>query len=461
MRNRNFTIIFALASTMVVYNTTNGQTLADTAVHLKDVVLRVSANYHLLQARKYEVSAATKAIDVANYSKFPTIDAAYQAGLGTANNVTGMFYPGNVLPITGPPSNGNNFSPVTGSAASVLLNWQAVTFGQRDAQIAITVADAKVQQAAYNQLEFGYSINVISKYLDVLLAHDMMEIHQHNIERVQAGFHESKVLTTTGIKPGVDTALFLSELSRAKVAWLNAQNRLETEQLSLAQLIVTDKLPQPADSNFLDRLPVVYNDSDSSFAGHPNIQFAEKQIELNNAKETALKKSYLPKLNVWGTAFARGSGFQNDGSIKTWDGLAINRYNYGAGVQLAFPIMKYGEVKKQLQQQTMITKAAEENLLENKTILSTQQRIANTTFRNSLAVANEAGVQRKASLYAFGAMQIRYNTGLVNFTDLIQSQYTLLKAELDVKQAYWDAWKALLFQAATKGDLSIFLSEIR
>jgi hypothetical protein len=37
----------------------------------------------------------------------------------------------------------------------------------------------------------------------------------------------------------------------------------------------------------------------------------------------------------------------------------------------------------------------------------------------------------------------------------------LLKAELDVKSAYWDAWKALLLQAAVKGDEQIFLNAIK
>ena len=123
--------------------------------------------------------------------------------------------------------------------------------------------------------------------------------------------------------------------------------------------------------------------------------------------------------------------------------------------------MKYGEVKRQLQQQNLLTKAAEERLMENKSALSTRQHIANTTFQNSLAVAAETTEQHKSSLYAFNAMQVRYNTGLVNFADLVQAQYNLLKAELDVKQAYWDAWKALLLQAAVKGDLSIFLNETR
>jgi hypothetical protein len=36
-----------------------------------------------------------------------------------------------------------------------------------------------------------------------------------------------------------------------------------------------------------------------------------------------------------------------------------------------------------------------------------------------------------------------------------------LKAELDVKKAYWDAWKALLLEAAVNGNENIFLVQIK
>jgi outer membrane protein TolC len=450
-----------LAGTLLFCSATRAQAPGDTLIRLRDAVQMAEQHYHLLQAKKYEAAAAVKNVEVTRYSRLPGIDATYQAGFATANNLIGVFYPNGVLPMTGPPSASNRYDPATGSAASVLLNWQASTFGQRNAQIDVSAAEARTQGAGYTQVVFNHTIGVISKYLDVLLAQDVVNIHLHNIERVQASLKQSRVLTSTGIKPGVDTALFLSEISKARVDWLNAQKLLQTQQWLLAQLIVTDLLPVPADSNFLDRLPAESINKDAEFSSHPTIQYAQSQLLLSNARETLLKKSYLPKLTVWGTAFARGSGFLADGTIKTWDGLGLSRYNYGAGVQLAFPIMKYGEVKRQLQQQTLLTKAAEENLLENKAALSTQQRIAVTTFQNSLLVAAESRQQRQSGLYAFDAMQTRYNTGLVNFADLIQVQYNLLKAELDVKQAYWDAWKALLLQAAVKGDLTIFLNETR
>jgi outer membrane protein TolC len=217
----------------------------------------------------------------------------------------------------------------------------------------------------------------------------------------------------------------------------------------------------PVDTAFLKDLPQITENNDTLFSGHPLIQYAQSQFSLSQSREKALKRSFLPKITLWGTGFARGSGFEADGSVKTWNGLSLSRYNYGAGLQLAFPIMRYGEVKRQVHQQNLLSKAAQENLEENRAALSTRQRIANTTLRHSLLIAAETKEQLRSAEKAFYAMQIRYSTGLVNFADLIQAQYNLLRAELDVKQAYWDAWKALLLEAAVKGDVNVFLNETR
>src|SRR5450432_787519 len=459
--NTKYQYLFVLTIGLFKMLVVHAQTLPDTLIQMKGAVQMAEQRYHLLKSKQYESDAAAKYIAVEKYSKLPSVDASYQAGAGTANNLTGIFYPYGILPVTGPPSTGNNYNPVTGSAASVLLNWQAVTFGQRDAQINVAIAEAKTKKSAFKQAAFQHTINVISAYLDLLLTYDVVHIQRENIERNQANLKQSRVLVNSGIKPGVDTALFLSELSKAKIDLLNSQKQLQVYQLQLAQLIVTDALPVPQDSSFLQRLPVPVTSVDSSFANTPIIQSGQSQLELSYSKELLLKKSYMPKLNVWGTGFARGSGFQANGNEKTWNGLTLNRFNYGAGVQLVFPVMKYGEVKKQLLQQNLLSKAAMENIAESNAILTTQKRIADVTFNNSLAVANETIQQLKSGQYAFNAIQIRYNTGLVNFSDLIQSQYNLLKAELDSKKSYWDAWRALLMQAAVKGDENIFLNAIQ
>ncbi|MBN8838457.1 MAG: TolC family protein [Sphingobacteriia bacterium] len=446
---------------LIVSNRAISQT-TDTLITLKDALQMAEQRYHLLKSKQYEISAAQKNVDVVKYnSTMPSLDASYQANIATSNNATGMFYPSGVLPISGPPSASNNYSPATGSIAALLLNWEAINFGQRSSKINVAVAEAGTKEAEYKENLFRHKINTLSTYLDVLLEYDYLKIYKSNIERTNVNLEQSRVLTNSGIKPGVDTALFLSEQSKAKIDWMNTQKQLQVYQLLLAQLIVTDALPVPSDTAFLKKLPATIFANDTSFKNNPAIQFAQSQYQLSKSKELFIKKSYLPKLNLWGTTFGRGSGFQPDGSIKTFDGLVINRFNYGAGVQLSFPIMKLGETKGQLQQQNFLSAAVQEKINDTKAALQTQQQIANATYANSVAIAKETQQQLKSAQYAFSAMQIRYNTGLVNFADLIQSQYNLLKAELDNKKAYWDVWKALLLQAAIQGDETIFTHAIQ
>ena len=92
-------------------------------------------NYPLLKAKKYEFEAASRNVDLSKNTILPSLDISYQANLATANNITGQFYPSEMIPMTGPVFTGNNYNPAFGSAASLLLNWEPFTFGSRTAKI--------------------------------------------------------------------------------------------------------------------------------------------------------------------------------------------------------------------------------------------------------------------------------------------------------------------------------------
>src|SRR5947209_4094864 len=110
------------------------------AASLHHLLQLAEANYPLLKSKSLDIQAAQKGIDISKSSFIPSLDAAYQAGYATYNNITGMSYPQYLVPISGPPSSSNNMTGVFGSAASLLLNWQPVTFGQRQAQVAYSKA---------------------------------------------------------------------------------------------------------------------------------------------------------------------------------------------------------------------------------------------------------------------------------------------------------------------------------
>src|SRR5215831_7665416 len=85
-----------------------GQTIIDSAISLKSAIQLSEQQSHLLRARNYETKAAASNVNVVKYVKMPTVDASYQANLATANNLTGIFYPVGMLPMTGAPSSTND-----------------------------------------------------------------------------------------------------------------------------------------------------------------------------------------------------------------------------------------------------------------------------------------------------------------------------------------------------------------
>jgi outer membrane protein TolC len=435
------------------------------SLHHLSIVMAIKlaeTNYPLLKSKLYEAEAAKKNIDLNKNSLTPSLDVSYQANLATANNITGMFYPGQIIPMTGPVLSGNNYNPAVGSAAALLFEWQPFTFGQRTSQVNTSKAEAGVKTADLDNEIFKQQVNVISTYLDLLLAIEFVNVFQKNIDRTEFDLRQSRVLANSGLRPGVDTALFLSELSKARIDLLNAHKNLQSEKVRLSKWLVTDSIFTLTDTFLLSKAPATtVIPSLPSLAQHPSIKFYQAELDLSKSRELQIKRTWLPKLNIWATGFMRGSGVYPDGTIKAADGFSFSKYNYGLGLQLSFPILKFSDTRIQEEKQILLSKSNEAMLQQTTLELTKQIDIANLTLQNALDMSKETPTQWQSADYAFRALQIRYNAGLVNFADLIQSQYNLVKAETDLKRSYWESWKALLYKSAISGDLNIFLNELK
>ncbi len=417
-------------------------------------------NYPALKAKNHETEAARKSIDLIKNTALPSLDVSYQANLGTANNLTGLFNPQGILPISGPPTATNNFSPVFGSAASLLLNWQPITFGQREAQIKIANAELESKIADTENEIFKHKINVISTYLDVLLSRELLEIYKKNIARNKENLLQTTVLVTNGLRSSVDTALFHSELSKAKIELLYGQKLLQNQQISLMGLLARDSFVAINDTSYFQHLPqnLLQNEG---FLTNPLLKLSQSQIQIAQSKEERIKKTLLPKLNFWATTFGRGSGISANNEVNAFDGFLINRINYGAGFVLTVPLLKSSEVKLQIQQQNANQQANQERLKLTELQLNKQYQIADNNLQNATQIAQELPSQVASATYSYKALQTRYATGLVTFTDLVQAQYSLAKAETDLKKSHWEVWKNLLYKAAISGNLDLFLNQIK
>ncbi len=426
---------------------------------LKELLQLAETNYPLLKSKTWEVEAAQKSVDAGKNTLIPSLDASYQLNYATYNNITGMAWPQFLVPISGPPSSSNDMSGVFGSATSLILNWQPLTFGQRQSQVDFAKAGLQYANADAQNEIFKHKIKVINAYLDVLTATELVKVYEENLKRTEAGFAVIRTLVTTGIKPGVDSALLKAEVSRSKVELLNSKKFKEQTLIMLSQLLATDNLPALTDSSYFSKLPLTYTVVDT--VKNPLLSLYTSSIELSSARKKVLSKTTMPTLGVWGSTYARGSGISNNGAVKSTDGLGFQRYNYGLGLQLSVPILQFARIKPQLQQQNFIIKSNEEKLNEISLQLKKQNQLADTTLSNALAVVKETPLYYESAAFSYRALLSRYQSGLANFADLLQAQYALIKAETDNKTAYMGIWKALLYKAAVTGDLNLFLNLVR
>lgn len=451
-------IVYVLLVTVphIIYGQNNSE-----PVSLSNALVTAEKNYPLLKSKESEIRAAEKNVGLSKNTLIPSVDISYQANLATYNNITGMINTQGIFPISGPPSDKNRYQPVFGSAAALSLNWQAITFGQRDAQTSYAKAEVNQKLADKQQEIFKHQIHVASVYMDASLAKQLIQVAKENIDRTTFALAQSKVLTEKGLRPGVDTALFASELSKGRIDLLEAEQIFEKQKILLSQLLAVQDPVDASDSIFFSRFPQGNISSAEELSDHPLIKYPQSLVEYSKAKESLIRRSYLPKLNVWGTAYARGSGISHDGTVDAAEGLGFSRFNYGVGLQITYPILKFADKNLQSQQQNLITESIRQKVEENILILTKQEQINQVAYANALKIAAETSTQLSSSQYAFKAMQVRYNTGLANFSDVLQAQYNLLKAETTAKQSYWQVWKLLLERAAAKGDINILINELK
>jgi outer membrane protein len=374
-----------------------------------------------------------------------------------------MNYPGQLIPISGAPSTENIYDPVPGSAASLLLRWTPITFGRRSAFVEYNRKLYDKLLAAVDDEVLRTKSRVILLYLEIAATNELIKSYDKNIERNEFNLFQVATLVNSGLRPAVDSLKFMGELSKSSIELYHLRNILESQKQLLFELLVSEDLNDDLyiDSSFFYNLPVVrIAQMEPDSAENPSLKMARMDFEAEQKKLKAISRSWLPRLEFWGTTYARGSGISYDETVNKADGWSFNRYNYGAGLQIVFPLIDLANVKLRSSHQEWITRASESNLRQTQIVLTRQENIARNDLETALQIAAEVPVEYRANETAFSAFQRRYNEGLIDYTELIQAQYDLLNAEVRMKNVYLMAWQALLKLAVVKGDINFFLNQI-
>jgi outer membrane protein TolC len=430
---------------------------------IKEALALVASSQPQIRTYEQQSEAASYNVKIARNSLMPELTVGYQAGYATYNNITGMSYPGLIMPISGPPSTGNAYDPVAGTALAAMVKWNPLTFGQRQAAIEKAVTQFKLASSSYNEALFRQQYLVISTYLDAVYLQKLLQRYQANIDRTGVALEQSLVLAKEGLRPGIDTTQFQSVLAQTQTDLLTAQRQYHAQVAELIRL--TALSGSPADIVLSDTLLISQQPMGTAVTDtltlHPVFQYYQAKRDVSEAALKEAQRSWRPKLDLWANAYARGSGVAADGSIHAQDGWSLTRKNYGAGIQLSFPVLQFSHVNLQKKQYRSLLKADEAQLEQIELNLQTQKETAQFNYNQSLQIAKQSLVQLQAANYAYDGLKLSYESGLIDFTRLIQGQYELLKADTGEAGAFIGVWRSLLEMAVANGNLAVFTDKLK
>jgi outer membrane protein TolC len=245
-------------------------------------------------------------------------------------------------------------------------------------------------------------------------------------------------------------------------------NNEQQNSNTLAQLLNITNHSFVLDTTFLERIPSEYETS-LDLTQNPQVRFYQARIDQAKSAERMAQRSIMPGLNLFGIYQARASGFDYNYSPEFperysqsyLDGVSPSRYNYVAGVSVAWNLISPLRVRQQVHAQRYIAHAFRNEYDQISQDLRNQLILSDQRIQTSLRAVGEVPLQYKAASDAYLQKTVLYKNGLTTIVDLQLALYALNRSELDKSVAYINVWQALLLKAASSGDFDLFINQAR
>lgn len=288
----------------------------------------------------------------------------------------------------------------------------------------------------YSQKSIQFSI--LQSYLQILYAAESVKIDSATVEVSKFQFERGENLLKAGSISKVDLAQLESQYSSDKYQLVVAKNTLETQKLSLKQLLelkVTDELnisiPTLNDVDILKPLPVLQSVYETSLNVMPQLKSSKLSIQVAGLETQKALAAYLPKVNLNASVGTNHS---------TLSGLSFNQqlqdgFNDGIGLSVSIPIFTNRSTKSTVEIDRLNEKTSQLNLQDAEKSLLTE---VESSYQDALSAQSQyvaASEKVKALQISYDLIEQQFNLGLKNTLDLLTEKNNLLSAKQSMLQA--------------------------
>jgi outer membrane protein TolC len=424
---------------------------------LPQAIQYATDNYPAIRASVARVSAQESGVDLARTSYLPRLDSSLQINRATRNNVPGLLLPGTVVPpISGPASDSASSSSIWGSAGGLLLSWEAFDFGLRGASVDLARTLVTRANAAAELTRLDIGVRTADAFLRLAAAQETVRAARANVERQQVFANSVAALVKNQLRPGADDSRSQAELALSRIQLIQAEQAEQIARAGLAQWLGVAPGDVQIASGPLLATPPAPGISAPAAATHPLAETQMASVEASRAFQQVLGRSYVPRINLQTAFSARGTGAAASGT-NLGGGLDFETPNWAMGVTATFPLFDWfslNERKRIEAHNERAEVATYDRVVRELTAESAQARAEMDGARR---VAENTPIQLSAARVLEQQSRARYDAGLTTIIDVADSQRLLLQAEVGDAVARLGVWRALVADAAAKGDISELL----
>lgn len=421
-------------------------------------------HYPSVRSALEQVNVSAANVSVARSAYLPRFDTLWQTNRATANNIFGQLLPQSVIPsISGPVLSSASAHSVWGSAVGGLLSWEPFDFGLRGATVREAEANVVRARSEETLTQLAVQNAVGTAFLALTSAQQAVVATEADAARRGTLAQAAQTLADNQLRPGAEASRAAAERAAAETRAIQARQGLAIAQATLMQLLGAAKGPiAVSTAALLDHAAEGIVPS-GSLPQHPLVQSGQAAVDVARARESVLASTYRPRVYLQSSVFARGTGANPDGEFDGGvDGLGLERANWAAGVQVAFPnLFDFASVHARRAAASAATRAETARLDEATLTVTSQQGAAEAMVVAARAIAANTPIQLAAARQTETQARARYDAGLASIVEVAEAQNLLVQAEYQDAAARVDVWRALLAQAVANGSVAPFVDLLR
>ena len=256
-------------------------------------------NYPAIKTAHAQAEAAKAGIDLARTVYVPRLDLLYQENRATRNNVFGAVLPQSVIPSnSGPVLGSTSMDSTFGSAGGALFSWEPFDFGVRKAQVDVARAITNQANANAGVTELDVATSAADAFMALAANEQAVRAAEANVFRAKTFSDAVHVLVNNQLRAGSEAARADAELSVARTQLLRAQQITEISRAALAEALGMPGASVSIVSDSLLELPADTTSPVPKFDFHPLAIAQKSAIQIVQAREHVLARSYVPRFNL-------------------------------------------------------------------------------------------------------------------------------------------------------------------